>query len=159
MSDAETESTVTPVTETKTTMMEGLKPAAKSSTPPLADSQSMPTESSANWWLTDGVPGVGQKPEYLSPKYKTLAEQAKAYNELHKTLVNTQGAPEQYEFGEYEQHLDFNNPSMQKFMNFAKTNRFSQDAFKEIVGTLVEYQKGQIPNIDAEIARLGPDGA
>lgn len=155
MSEPITEAAPQPAPSTKSSLMEGLKSSPKPTAPAPIESVT-PT---ADWWLADGVPGVGEKPDYLSPKYKTLAEQAKAYDELYKTVRNTSGAPEQYEFGEYAEHVDPANPHMQKFMNYAKENRFSQDAFKEIVGTLVEYQKGQLPNIDAEIAKLGPDGA
>ena len=143
----------------KASIMEGLKSSPKSTVPDAAPNTVVPPSGEANWYLMDGVAGVGEKPEYLSPKYKTMAEQAKAYNELHKTLVNTAGAPEQYELGEYEQYIPVTDPHMQKLMNFAKTNRFSQDAFKEIVGTLVEYEKSKAPDIDAEIAKLGVDGA
>ncbi len=145
------------VVDNKSSMMGEMKSSPKPTAP---DAQVEGAQSGeANWYLMDGVPGVGDKPEYLSPKYKTLAEQARAYNELHKTLVNTQGAPEQYEFGEYQGYVNPEDPAMLKFMNFAKQNRFSQDAFSEIVGTLVEYEKGKQPDINKEIERLGPDGA
>lgn len=158
MSDTVTEPAPQPAPSTKSSIMEGLKSSPKSTTvEPASAAESNST--TADWYFADGVPGVGSKPDYLSPKYKTLAEQAKAYDELYKTVRNTSGAPEQYELGDYGNVIKADNPHMQKLMNYAKENRFSQDAFQEIVGTLVEYEKSQQPNIDAEIAKLGVDGA
>jgi len=139
---------------TKTSIMGELKSAPKPVDAPIQVETSSP-----EWYLAENVPGVGARPDYLSPKYKTMAEQAKAYNELHKTIVNTQGAPEQYDISEYDKYVKADDPHMQKLMSFSKQNRFSQEAFKEIVGTLVEYEKAKAPNIDKEIERLGPDGA
>ena len=148
-------------TTTKSSMMEGLKSSPKpalSATALSAELSATSPSPTTDWWLAEGVAGVGPKPEYLNPKYKTLADQARAYEELYKTVRATAGAPEQYDFTEFEGKVDINNPHLQKFTQFAKQNRFSQDAVKEILGTVLEYENSKLPNINKEIERLGPDG-
>ena len=58
-----------------------------------------------SWYLMEGIPGQGDRPDFLEPKYKTMAEQAKAYKELQKALGATNGAPDDYDFGEYKESL------------------------------------------------------
>lgn len=111
----------------------------------------------AAWYLMDGVPGTGERPDYLEPKYKTLAEQAKAYKEARKALGALSGAPENYTLEEYKELINPENAHIKDFMGYAKTNRFSQDAVNEIMKTFVGYQKSFTPNLDEEKAKLGPD--
>jgi len=156
MSDIQAENTAK-----KTSIMKDLKQASSTNNAEVSTSpDDMSTESpQSGWWYDDNVPGVGQKPEYLNSKYKTLAEQAKATNELHKMLVNTSGAPDHYELGQYTDVIPSDDPALIKFLGFAKNNRFSQDAVTEILGTFVEHVKSKEPDIDKEIAKLGENAA
>lgn len=46
------------------------------------------------YFLSDGVKGVGEKPEwYNSDKFKSVSEQAKGHSELHKAFGSFTGAP------------------------------------------------------------------
>lgn len=113
----------------------------------------------SEWYFDEGVPGVGNKPEYLDPKYKTLAEQAKAYKEVRKAMGALKGAPEEYDFGSHKEYIDSSNPKIQDFIKYAKENKFEQEAFSKIIETFVDYSKSKEPNLDEEIAKLGPQGA
>lgn len=113
---------------------------------------------SDSWYLTEGVPGQGPRPDFLEPKYKTVAEQAKAYKEARKALGALSGAPEAYDLGEYTQVLDPEHPALQDFMKYAKENRFSNDAVTKIAETFAKYQESQEPDLTAELEKLGPQG-
>ena len=114
---------------------------------------------SSQWYLAEGVPGQGSRPDYLDDKFSNLAEQAKAYKEVRKALGAQTGAPESYDFGEFKEHLDLDNTHLKDFLNYARENRLSQDAFSRTIKTFVEYDRSRAPNLDEEIAKLGPDGA
>ena len=116
-------------------------------------------EQKADWYLADGIPGVGPKPDFLDDKYPNLAEQAKAYREVRKALGAQSGAPEAYDFGQLVDEIDINNPAIKDYMIYAKENRINQDMFAKTLKTFSEYQKSKQPNIDEEIKKLGDDGA
>lgn len=117
-----------------------------------------PSVSEPSWYLADGIPGTGERPDYLEAKYKTVSEQAKAYKEAQK-LLGVQGpAPETYDFSEVQDHINQDNPVIQDFIAFAKQNRLSQDAVSKSLKTWVDYNKSLEPNADEEIAKLGTDG-
>jgi len=53
-----------------------------------------PTLGEGEYFLSEGVKGVGDMPEwYKADKYKSVAEQAKAYTELEKKFGGFTGAP------------------------------------------------------------------
>jgi len=53
------------------------------------------------YFLTDGIKGAGDRPEwYLSEKYKSVSDQAAAYNELSK------------KFGAFKGHLKMDTPCL-----------------------------------------------
>lgn len=109
------------------------------------------------WFWDEGVPGSGPKPAWLKDKYgNKVAAQAKAYVEAEKQLGQLgSSAPDSYDFADLKEKLDTANPHLQKFMETAKKNRLPQDTFKDIMGTLVEYEQSKLPNRDAELAKLG----
>lgn len=102
--------------------------------------------------LQDGVKGVGEPPEwYKASKYKSVADQAKAYSELEKKLGAFTGAPEEYKVDEEFSYLS-DDPMYQEFKEFAKESGMSQEAHDKLVSTFLakeqieaeEYQKQQL---------------
>lgn len=118
-----------------------------------------PEAPKADWYLMDGVPGQGTRPDWLLPNFTNAAEQAKAYPSLRKTLGAQQGAPEEYTYGELAEELDLDNPVLQEFKVYAKDNRLSQDAFEQIHKTYLKLDQSRRPDVSKELAKLGPDGA
>lgn len=114
--------------------------------------------SEPTWFFADGVPGQGERPDYLEPKYKSVSEQAKAYKEAQKLLGAQSGAPESYDFSGVQEFIDPNNQHIQEFALFAKENKLSQDVFARSLQSFVEYDKSRQPDVDQEIAKLGNDG-
>lgn len=125
----------------------------KATAPQVVD---VPSNHQDNWAWGEGIPGSGPKPEFLSEKYKTVAEQAKAYKELEKRLTAGDGkVPDNYEFGDLASVVDSANPHIQEFINTAKEARLPQETFNKVLNSLVEYERSQLPNLDAEITKLG----
>jgi hypothetical protein len=110
------------------------------------------------WYIDEGVPGTGPRPDYLQPKYKSLAEQAKAYPELRKSLGAMTGAPDQYSLDDFATDIDVNSPHLKGFLDYAKQNRFSQEAVSTTLKSLVDYEKSMMPDENAEMEKLGPEG-
>lgn len=116
---------------------------------------SLPDANSDPWFWSDNVPGDGARPDYLSPKYKSVAEQARAYPELYKSYAAA-GAPDEYDVSGFSS-IDAANENFQALAAFAKENKLSQDAFSGIVKHFDDFLTAQQPDIAAEKAKLGPD--
>jgi hypothetical protein len=110
------------------------------------------------WWVDEGVAGQGPRPDYLQPKYKSLAEQAKAYNEARKSLGAMTGAPDEYVLDEFQNDLDPANPHIAEYLKYAREARFSQEAVSRSIKAFVDYEKSMMPDENQEVAKLGPDG-
>lgn len=115
------------------------------------------------WFYADGVAGNGERPEYLLPKFKSVADQAKSYTELEKRFGGFKGAPENYEVT-LPQELDgkialnADDPLLKNFIEVAKSSNMSQETFNQIVASYANNIAQIAVNREAEIAKLG-DGA
>jgi len=68
-------------------MLDNTEQAAETSTGDTLLDSSAPTLGEGEYFLTDGIKGSGDSPEwYKADKYKSVAEQAKAYTELEKEV-------------------------------------------------------------------------
>ena len=114
------------------------------------------------WNLNDTTPGVGEKPAWFKgDKYKNVAEQAKAYNELESRMGAFVGAPKD---GNYTVTVpdtvgtfDMKHPMMVGFKEWAIKNQVSNDKFNDLLGQLAQYEQVQAPNMAQTKASLGPD--
>lgn len=108
-------------------------------------STSAPVE---EWFVDEGIKGVGKKPGYLLPKYKTLAEQAKAYPELQSRFGEFKGAPETYTLPE---GVSAEDPTIKEFLDFSKKAGASQEVVAKNLEFYLKTQKA--PEIDTEKER------
>lgn len=109
------------------------------------------TEATTSWYFAEGVPGVGEAPEFLDSRYKTLSDQAKAYKELERKFSATSGAPEEYDLGAFNEFKD--DPSMQDLLSYAKEQKLSQEATDKFFKT---FEKLSPPiDLDQEKLMLG----
>jgi hypothetical protein len=106
------------------------------------------------WYLDENIPGAGARPEFLESKYKSVAAQAKAYKEARTALGGLSGAPDAYDFSNYQERVQVDNPAIKNFAEYAKNNRINQDAFNKVLDTLADYENSQIPDLKAELAKL-----
>jgi hypothetical protein len=113
-----------------------------------------------DWFVSEGVKGTGAPPEWFkADKYKTLADQAKAYPDLEKRFGAFTGAPKEgYEFKLPETvqgELDKEHPIYQSFETWAKDRQLNNEGFNELLGMFAEYEAAQAPNIAEIKASLG----
>lgn len=118
-----------------------------------------------SYYLADGIAGTDDKPDwFIDSKYKTVAEQAKGYNELRKQFGSFTGAPEKYEeFTPEGFEINKDDPMLESAKEWAKTQNMSQDGFNSMVemyaqvrageekaiNDYAEEQKAQIENFDS----------
>ena len=116
----------------------------------------------AEWFMAEDLPGSGDRPEWFKEKYKSVADQAKAYSELEKRFGGFTGAPE----GDYELTLpeevqgefDMEDPRLSWFMETAKASNMSQETFTQLLHGWIEHEVGGVAaNTEQEIAALGPN--
>lgn len=110
-----------------------------------------------SWYLDEGIPGSGDRPEWLESKFKSVKDLANSYKELEKLKGVSSQAPEDYDWGDYQELFDVQNPHLSDLKNKAKELKLSQEAFKAIVDPFAAYHKSLMPNVDEEIAKLGKD--
>lgn len=119
-----------------------------------------PAEASADaivetgWSWDEGIPGEGERPEWLKGKYGKVVDQAKAYIQAEKAIGNS-AAPESYDLTGYEDYLDLESEHISELTNFAKEHRLSQEALSGLIDPLRKYHDSQVPNVDVEIEKLG----
>lgn len=112
------------------------------------------------WFASEGVAGVGDKPEFFnSDKYKTVADQAAAYPELAKKFGGFTGAPDEYKTSMpdgIEGEIQADDPMLAKFTTWAKDNSLNQDAFTSLQHMFIENEfNNQGAGRESELAALG----
>lgn len=116
------------------------------------------------WYLSEDVAGQGDAPDWFKAgKYKTVADQAKAYAGLESKLGSFTGAPENgYEVvmpEGIEAEIPEGDPMLEQFNEWATSAGLSQEAHTELLGLYVNNVMEQAPDVEAEIKRIGPDAS
>lgn len=158
-----------PVVEDKKTGKSLLDAAVPATDPPPADAAAGPKDAktglikgeAAKWFFADGTPGEGDPPEWFkATKYKTVEEQAKAYNELEKRLGAFVGAPKdgKYEFKLPEGitgELDESHPLLAGFNKWAVEKQINNEAYNELLGMFAQYEASLAPDMNEVLKRVG----
>ena len=116
---------------------------------------STPTLSEGEYFLSDGIKGSGDTPDwYKGDKYKSVAEQAKAYTELEKKFGGFTGAPKDGYSG--PEGIDGDDALLQELTEFATKTNMSQEAFGD-AWELLSAQGQAVEQVtqEQEIASLG----
>lgn len=116
------------------------------------------TGNDASWFYADDLPGEGERPEFLQEKYKSVADQAKAYNELSKKFGSFKGAPEEYDTSIPEMpdfKFEEGDPVLDEFLNMAKESNASQDFVTKALQQYVKAQQFYAPDPQEEMQKLG----
>lgn len=103
---------------------------------------------------SEGIAGEGDAPEwYKGDKYKSVAEQAKAYTDLEKRFGGFTGAPEAYELPE---GLDGEDHFVKTLSEMGLKNQMSQESFSELLdlGNSIFESKEEFDQ-EKEMAALG----
>lgn len=119
----------------------------------------------SDWNFADGIPGTGERPDWFKgDKYKSVADQAKAYADVEKRMHEQSAeinkyktaAPEKYDWKELKDVFG-NNPHMTEFAEVMRQHGVPQESFEVALEKLVDYDLSRMPNQQAEIQKLGPD--
>ena len=110
----------------------------------------------APYYWQEGMAGEGEKPEWLkSDKYKSVADQAKAYTDLEKKFGSFQGAPEKYEVSE---DYDPEDTFVKMLSDIGTKSNMNQSAFDEMLNLGNELLSANSSvNEEQEMKALGPN--
>ena len=117
---------------------------------------------SEGWMMSEEIKGEGEAPEWFkSGKYKTVADQAKAYAGLESKLGAFTGSPEdgyKVELPEgIDAEIDAEDPMLVNFNDWATEAGLSQEAHSKLMEIYVNGLMEAQPAIDDEIKRMGKD--
>ena len=114
-----------------------------------------PTLNEGEYFLSDGIKGSGDTPDwYKGDKYKSVAEQAKAYTELEKKFGGFTGAPKDGYSG--PEGIEGDDALLQELTEFVTKTNMSQEAFGD-AWELLSAQGQAVEQVtqEQEIASLG----
>lgn len=115
-----------------------------------------PTEGSEpTWWIDENLPGVGDRPEWMPEKFKSVADMSKSYSELEKRFGS---APKEYDLSKAQDWLDLESESIKGITEMARQRGIPQDFMDNILDTFGEQFKAGTVDEAAERAKLGEKG-
>ena len=136
-------------------MLEENQAAPETTTSDTLLDASAPTLNEGEYFLSDGIKGSGDTPDwYKGDKYKSVAEQAKAYTELEKKFGGFTGAPKDGYSG--PEGIEGDDALLQELTEFATKTNMSQEAFGD-AWELLSAQGQAVEQVtqEQEIASLG----
>ena len=117
-----------------------------------------PTLGEGEFFLSDGIKGVGDQPEwYKADKYKSVSEQAKAYTELEKKFGGFTGAPKDgYSVIE---GVESDDALWHELVSFGEKTNMSQSAMNDAWELLsAQDQAAEEVSMEVELQKLGDNG-
>lgn len=119
-----------------------------------ADSQTNEGETgqTANWFWDSNTPGVGERPEFLPEKYKSVADVAKAYKELESRLGT---APKEYDFSKGAGWIEPDYEPFQQMAEFARSKHVPQDVMDKMLESVGLYLDEFRTDLNEEKSKLG----
>ena len=122
------------------------------------------TEATAEgWMMSEEIKGEGDAPEWFkASKYKSVADQAKAYAGLESKLGAFTGAPSdgykvEMPEGVPDDAINADDPMLVNFNEWAKEAGLSQEKHSELMGIYMNGMLEAQPALDDEIKRIGKD--
>lgn len=107
-----------------------------------------------SWFIDEGIPGVGTRPDWLSDKFKSVADLAKSYGELEKKFSGS--IPEEYDISG-SKVLDGDYGPIQDFLALAKEKRVPKDVIDTMVNSIDKYFDEFSVDYNEEAKKLGPN--
>jgi len=118
-----------------------------------------PTLAEGEYFLSENIKGIGEMPEwYKADKYKSVAEQARAYTELEKKFGGFTGAPKDgYEL--YD-GVESDDALWAELVEFGTANNMNQSALHQAWELLTAQEEAlEQVSVEEEISKLGPNAA
>lgn len=107
---------------------------------------------SPSWYWDSNTPGVGERPEFLPEKYKSVADVAKAYKELESRLGT---APKEYDFSRGQAWMEPEYEPFQQMAEFARSKHVPQEVMDKFLDSVGLYLDEFRTDINEEKAKLG----
>ena len=114
-----------------------------------------PTLGENEYFLAEGIKGAGETPEwYKADKYQSVAEQAKAYNELEKKFGGFKGAPKDGYVS--PEGVEQDDALLAELTEFANDTNMSQDAYDRAWELLTAQEQAvEEVSTEMEMQKLG----
>jgi len=104
-----------------------------------------------SYYIDDNLPGVGERPVWLSDKFKTVADLAKSYHELEKKVGT---APDEYDISN-SKFIDPNYGPIQEMLALAKEKRVSKEVIDKMIDSIDKYMDEFSVDYEEEAKKLG----
>lgn len=110
-----------------------------------------PAAEAPSWFIDEGVPGVGERPEWLGQNFKTAADLAKSYHELQKKFSTP---PDEYDLTK-SRYIDPDYEPFQELAKYAKDKRVPADVVDKMMETYDKYLDEFTTDYSEEAKKLG----
>lgn len=104
-----------------------------------------------SYYIDEGIPGVGERPSWLSEKFKTVADLGKSYAELEKKFSTT---PEAYDLSK-SKFIDADYEPFQDLLTLAREKRVPKDVIDKMVESFDKYLDEFSSDPTEELKKLG----
>lgn len=115
------------------------------------NSEIPPENATPAWYIDDGIPGSGNRPDWLPEKFKSVAHLAKSYTELEKKVGT---APEDYDLTK-SRYLDPDYVPFLELKQLAKDKRVPKEVMDKMVESVDKYMDEFTPDYSGEVKKLG----
>jgi len=112
-------------------------------------------EVSPSWFIDEGIPGIGDRPDWLSEKFKSAADLGKSYAELEKKFSTV---PEEYDLSK-SKFIDADYGPFQDFLALAREKRVPKDVVDKMVDSFDRYLDEFSSDPTEELKKLGDNAA
>lgn len=103
------------------------------------------------WFIDDGIPGQGERPDWLHDRFKSVAELGKSYTELEKRFS---AVPEEYDFSK-SRYLDPDYQGIKELRDLARERRVPNVVIDKMISTIDSFMDESIPDPKKEMEKLG----
>jgi hypothetical protein len=110
-----------------------------------------PAAETPSWFIDEGMPGTGERPAWLSDKFKSAADLAKSYSELEKKFGSP---PENYDLSK-SRFLDADYAPIQDFLKLARDKRVPGEVMDKMVESIDKYMDEFSVDYNEETKKLG----
>lgn len=115
------------------------------------DADPIVEQSTPGWWLDEGRPGDGERPEWLHEKFKTVADMSKAYHEMEKQFSKM---PDEYDLNKAS-WIDPEYEPFKEFTDLARKNRVPNEVMDKMLESVGKYLNEFSVDYNEEKSRLG----
>ena len=115
------------------------------------DSETPAETPNADWFIDEGIRGVGARPTWLNDKFKTVADLGKSYVELEKKFGTV---PDEYDMSR-SIYIDPDKDVIKDFLNVAREKRVPQEVIDKMVDSFDRYLGEVDVNPEEEAKKLG----